>query len=237
MTDTPSSTIITIGGTDYPLAPISADKALRLFDIAADAVDDIQVVWQRTESWRAEQAEANAIVITAANFEDEEVAKQLADIGVTPQTVADSGGEIRLPAPPSEVETVAYALPGAYRSLRDPMLNALAILLAPGGELLDADDAGDTDGYLAGWRRKVRTEATPDEMMDAFFTGYEYVRAELFAGDGLGKAKALAMKALGMSSPEESKPARKSSTRSRKPRAAGADESASSAPGEKPASS
>lgn len=225
MTDTPTPTI-TIGETEHSLAPLSADKALRLFDIAAAAADEIQGIWERTEKWRAEQAELDPFVITAATFDDKSAAAQLADAGITPARVEEAGGEIRLPSPPGEVETIAYALPSAYRTLRDPMLDALAIVIAPADELLDADDAGETAEYLAGWRRTIRSESTPDQLFESFVVAYEYVRAQLFSGDGAGKVKSLAMRAMGISAPEAPKPARKSSTRSPK-RPAGRDASAS----------
>ena len=223
-----STHTITLGGEEYALRPLTADAALRLLDMAAESAEDLQAVMDRANSWRRQYAEDNAVPVTLESFDDPEVAKQLEAAGYTRERV-EAAGVIKLPIDPSETEMFAAILPGAYRSLRDPILNACAVLLAPSVEIMDAEDAGELDEYYASWRRKIREEATPEELAELIWVVWEQAREQLLGG-AVGKIMGRFQGVISPEAPAPKKtsPARpkpKSSTRSRARTAGSAEQS------------
>lgn len=223
-TDTHTGTVA-IGDESYPIPPLTTDKGLRLISIIADAGEELQEVMDRTMAWREESAQRNAVMVTAATFDNPENAAHLEAMGYTRELVAERG-EVMVPIYPDETETIMHALPAAFRTLPDVVLNACAIVIAPAGELIDADDAGELDAYLAGWVRKIRVESTPDQFADLVAAVIMHAREQLF-GDGGAVGKVMAMVGGLMGRTEEppkkatprTKPKPKSSSRSRPPSA------------------
>lgn len=214
-----STHTITIGEVEYTLRPLSADAALRLLDMAADSAEEIQTVIDRANAWRRRYSEENAIAITEESFNDPGQAEQLEEAGYTRERVKEAG-VIRLPIEPSEAETFASILPGLYRTLRDPILTACAIMLAPGDEILEAEDNGQLEEYLAGWRRTIRANATPDQLGELVHAAWEQASDELIGG-AVGKLMGRFQGVISPTAepaPEEKPPAKtkpRSSTRSR----------------------
>lgn len=180
-----STHTIKIGDEEYTLRGLSADKALRIIDLAADSTEELQAVMQNAADWRRRYEADNTVNVTPDAFDDPEVAAQLEAAGYTRERVEEAGS-IQLPLEPSEIEVFSSILPGAYKVLRDPILTACAILLAPGEELLDAEDEGTLDDYLAQWRRKIRSEATVEQIAELIWAGWEFASGEIL-GSGLGK--------------------------------------------------
>lgn len=221
---------VTIGGTEYELRPLSADAALRLMDIMAEATDELQAVITAAQQWRADYIERNSIDVFVSSFDDPEVAARLERAGVTREAV-ESAGTIRLQIEPDELETFAAVIPGAWRILRDPILNACVVVLAPTPEVLDHEDAGTLEQYMAGWRRTLRSEATPEELADLLWLMFNHAREQLM-GEGGAVGKLLGRAGEMFSSPKPpakkspAKRAPKSSTRSPR-RSAGTAETSS----------
>lgn len=220
---------VTIGGTEYELRPLSADAALRIMDLIADATDELQTVISSAQSWRADFIERNSIDVFMSSFDDPEVAAAIEAAGISREMVAEAG-HVRLQVEPDDLQTFAAILPGAWRTLRDPILTACVIVLAPTSEVLDHEDEGNLDEYISGWKRTIRGDATPDELADLLWEVFQHSREQLLGEQGaVGKI----MGRLGdiMSSPKPpakkspAKRASKSSTRSRQPSAGTAETS------------
>lgn len=221
---------VTIGTTDYELRPLSADAALRMMDIIAVALDDLQGLIDAAQAWRADYVERNSIDVFLSSFDDPEIAKTIENAGVTKEMVKEAG-RVRLQVEPDDFQTFAAVLPSAWRSLRDPILDACVVTLAPTTEVLDHEDEGTLDQYFAGWKRTIRGEATPEQLAELLWHVFSHVREQLLGeGGAVGKIMERVGDVLGSPKPQAKKsPAKrasKPSTRSRQP-SAGADETSS----------
>lgn len=201
---------VTIGGTEYELRPLSADAALRIMDIVAEATDELQQVIDTAQQWRSDYIERNSFTVTSDAYDDPDMADRLKAAGIDKKRV-DEAGVLRMIAEPEEVEMFAAVFPEAWRSLRDPILDACVIVLAPTPEMLDHEDAGTLDEYMAGWRRKIRGEATPEELVDLLWAMFQHTKEQLL-GTGGAVGKLLARVGDLFSSPKKP-PAKKPTTK------------------------
>lgn len=173
MTDTPNTDPHTAPvpqrtGLAARVTPLNGAKLFALLDLAETVRPDIERVLNDVPYWRAERALSNGEVVTADEARLPQYAEVLASAGITAEDVAAAGGSITIPGDqPGGMATVSYILSRLWGESATDILNALALMIAPGRDIARARAEGasvwDTEAIL---EARLAIEEAPVEELD-----------------------------------------------------------------------
>jgi hypothetical protein len=179
---------VTLGDSNYAVQRFTGYKALRAGRLIARITKHSRPIMEEMGDFARDYEKKNALVITKGMSK----LPRFAAVGFTEEDFDASGGEIRIPQPPSLMEQIIAVFPSVFEVAEGEVLELLALLVMSNSELRKADNEDRVDDALKEKAKEIMFEADLDQMIDLLAMAQEVLQ-EQFAGkeDKLGKLKSL----------------------------------------------
>jgi hypothetical protein len=182
---------VQVGSREYRVQPFNGRKAILAARMISRLSKKVPEALHEDAAFSRRYADENAITVTRSDaLAIPEWRERLADM-----TEADwdaIGGEIKLRATvPAETRLMA-AFPLLFEQAEEDVLQLLALLVIPNGDLRDAAAGGDVKLALKDWSDELLDEGSIGELTEVIVAGLDELRSA-FEGhqDAVGKLRRL----------------------------------------------
>ena len=97
----------------------------------------------------------------------------------------NAAGVVEIPSSPTTQEQLMAVFPMIWRLAREEVIRLLALVTAPNSELMNADEEGSVDDYLAKQGKRILHEGDLDQIVDVLTIGMDVLSSQFRNKPGL----------------------------------------------------